>query len=313
MQKIGTDDAPKIVVVVGPTCTGKSDLAVRLAKDLNGVIINADSMQVYKHFDIGTAKPAIAVRREVRHFLIDVVEPYEEFNAGLFKELADSCIEAAQSEGRTPILVGGTGLYLRALVYGLFAAPKDERLREALGVRYSEDPVKFYTELKEVDSEYALKISFKDKIRTVRAMEVFKSTGKTMSELSHAHNFRKSRYDVVKIGLRRNRGELYSRIDRRVEEMLVAGWVDEVGRILSMGYSEDVKPFSGIGYREILLFLKGLSSYEDMVEEIKKQTRHYAKRQMTWFAKESDVAWFEYPEESGSIMKTVLEHLNNGT
>ena len=303
----------RIIAVVGPTCTGKSDLSILLAKEFCGVIINADSMQVYKHFDIGTAKPDLMVRSAVRHCLIDTVEPFEEFNAGLFREEAASCMNEVWSEGMVPILVGGTGLYLKALVYGLFSAPKDRRLREILGTRYSEDPLKFYEELKEVDPDYALRISFRDKVRVVRAMEVFQTTGKPMSELARAHGFRESRYDVLKIGLKRERSELYSRIDKRVDDMLTAGWVEEVRRILSLGYAEDVKPFSSIGYREILQHLKGLISYEDMVKDIKKQTRHYAKRQMTWFAKERDLVWFKHPDDLRSIRKTVSEHLKSGT
>jgi tRNA dimethylallyltransferase len=303
----------KIVAVVGPTCTGKSDLSIRLAKEFGGVIINADSMQVYKHFDIGTAKPEAAVREDVRHYLIDALEPFDEFNAGIFEKRAGFCIEEAWSQGMVPILVGGTGLYLRALVYGLFAAPKDSSLREDLQARYLEDPLKFYEELKGVDPGYALRISFKDRVRVVRAMEVFKVTGKPMSELGRDHGFKESHYDVLKIGLKKERSDLYSRINGRVDEMIAAGWVEEVKGILSMGYAEDAKPFSSIGYREILQYLKGLISYEDMVKDIKKQTRHYAKRQMTWFAKEKDVLWFAYPNDSESIRKTVSEHLKHGT
>jgi tRNA dimethylallyltransferase len=303
----------KLVAVIGPTCTGKSDLSILLAKEFGGSIINADSMQVYKHFDIGTAKPDSATRSGIRHYLVDAVEPSEEFNAGLFTEKAGYCIEKVWSEGRVPILVGGTGLYLRALVYGLFAAPKDSDLRETLQVRYTEDPLKFYEDLKLVDPDYALKISFRDKVRAVRAMEVYEVTGKPISELGRAHGFKESRYDVLKVGLKKERGELYSRINKRVDKMLSAGWVDEVRRIISMGYEEDLKPFMSIGYREILQFMKGLISYEDMVKDIKKYTRNYAKRQMTWFAREKDVVWFEYPNDLENIVKAVSEHLRNGT
>ena len=303
----------RIVAVVGPTCTGKSELSILLAKEFGGVIINADSMQVYKHFDIGTAKPDLAMRRTVRHYLIDIVEPFDEFNAGLFSEKAACCIDEAWSEGMVPILVGGTGLYLKALLYGLFSAPKDSRLREELGVEYSEDPLVFYEKLKGVDPDYALRISFRDKVRVVRAMEVFKTTGRPMSELSRAHGFRESRYDVLKIALNKERSELYARIDKRVDEMLEAGWVEEVRQVLSLGYTEDAKPFSSIGYREILQHLKGFISHEDMIKDIKKQTRHYAKRQITWFAKERDLVWFKHPDDLPSIRKAVLEYLKYGT
>jgi tRNA dimethylallyltransferase len=299
----------KVIIVVGPTCTGKSDLSIYLAETFGGEIVNADSMQVYKHFSIGTAKPGMAVRKGIPHHLIDVVEPYEEFNAALFKERADACINDICNRNKIPIIVGGTGLYLRALVYGLFVAPKDAGLRDALQREYAENPLKFYEKLKETDLEYALKISFRDKLRAVRAMEIFKSTGLCMSEWSSIHGFRESHYEVLKLGLKRERDELYPRINKRVDDMLNAGWVDEVRRILSLGYKEELKPFTSIGYREILLYIKGLISLEDMVKDIKMHTRHYAKRQMTWFSKEKDVVWHEYPEGIGIIKTTVSEFL----
>ncbi len=303
----------KIIIIVGPTCTGKSDLSVYLAREFEGEVINADSMQVYKYFDIGTAKPNVVERSDAHHHLIDVVEPFEEFNAALFKERADFFIKDISSRGKIPIIVGGTGLYIKALVYGLFVAPKNNELREDLQKKYTEDPLQFYNELKEIDSGYALKISPRDKIRVVRAMEVFKSTGIKMSEWSRLHGFKKKRYNVLKLGLRKQRDELYSRINKRVDDMLNAGWVDEVKNILLMGYSEGLKPFSGIGYKEILYYIKGLISYEDMVKDIKKNTRRYAKRQMTWFSKEEDITWHEYPEDIENIEAAVLGFIKNGT
>jgi len=302
----------KIIAVVGPTCTGKSDLSLCIAKEFNGEIINADSMQVYKHFNIGTAKPDMEARKGIPHHLIDIVEPYEEFNAALFKERADACISDIYSRGNVAITVGGTGLYLRALVYGLFIAPKDGGLREVLQKEYDEEPLEFYEKLKEIDREYALKISFRDKLRVVRAMEIFKSTGLSMSEWGHIHGFKESHYEVLKLGLKKERSELYPRINNRVDEMLNAGWINEVKHTLSLGYSEELKPFTSIGYREILLYIKGLISYEDMVKDIKMYTRHYAKRQTTWFSKEKDVIWHEYPKDIEIINKTVSEFLEGG-
>jgi tRNA dimethylallyltransferase len=299
----------KIIAIVGPTCTGKSDLSIYLAKVFNGEIVNADSMQVYRYFNIGTAKPDMAARKGIPHHLIDLVEPYEEFNAALFKEKADACISDICSRNKIPIIVGGTGLYLRVLVYGLFVAPKDAVLREALQREYTEDPLKFYEQLKEIDHAYALRISFRDKLRAVRAMEIFKSTGLPMSEWGQIHGFRESHYEVLKLGLKRERSELYPRINKRVDDMLNAGWVDEVEHMLSMGYNEGLKPFSSIGYREILLYIKGLISHEDMVKNIKMHTRHYSKRQTTWFSKEKDIAWHEHPEDIEIIKTTVSEFL----
>ncbi|MBA4418682.1 MAG: tRNA (adenosine(37)-N6)-dimethylallyltransferase MiaA [Syntrophus sp. (in: bacteria)] len=291
----------KVIAIVGPTCTGKSSLAMDIAAHFKGEIVNADSMQVYRHFDIGTAKPDATSREIMDHHLIDIVEPSEIFNALMFKEKADEAIGLIWSREKIPVLVGGTGLYMRALTYGLFEAPTDIELRERLKEDYEKDPLLFYEQLKEVDPAYAMRISHRDKVRVVRAMEVFRLTGKPVSRLEEEHGFKEARYNMLKICLGRNREDLYRRINGRVEEMLLSGWIDEVRRLLSMGYNQTSKPFSSIGYREILLYIKGEISYEDMVEDIKKKTRHYAKRQFTWFSKEKDLWWYEYPEEIEAI------------
>ncbi|MDR2018788.1 MAG: tRNA (adenosine(37)-N6)-dimethylallyltransferase MiaA [Syntrophobacterales bacterium] len=298
-----------VIAIVGPTCTGKSALSLDMAELLGGEIINADSMQVYRHFNIGTAKPDVASFEKCGHHLIDIVDAHEEFNAAIFKERADEAIRQIKIRGNLPILVGGTGLYLRALAYGLFAAPTDKTLREELRDVYEKDPIFLYDELKRVDHAYAMRISVRDKVRVVRAVEVFRLTGKPMSELERDHGFGEARYSMLKIGLKRERDELYRRINRRVDEMFVRGWVGEVEKLLSMGLDETAKPFSGIGYREIILYIKGLIHYDDMVEEIKKHTRHYAKRQFTWFAKERDVSWFRYPEDNEDIRVKTAEFL----
>ena len=293
----------KIISVSGPTCTGKSDLAMKLAGKLDGEIVNCDSMQVYRHFDIGTAKPERAAMEAVPHHLVDIVEPHEEFNAARFCEEADRAVQDISRRRKTPILVGGTGLYLRALIYGLFEAPKDEPLRSRLSGEYTEDPLGFYESLKKTDPAYALRISHKDKIRAVRAMEIFLLTGKKMSDLEKDHGFKEARYDTLKIGLTGERDELYRRIDKRVDDMLASGWIEEVKRILSIGIPETAKPFTSIGYREIILNINGFIDYIDMVKDIKKHTRHYAKRQLTWFAKEKEMRWFEYPADEKAIME----------
>jgi len=299
----------KIIAVIGPTCTGKSALSVDLAKTFHGEIVNGDSMQVYRHFNIGTAKPDLSSRDAVPHHLIDIVDPSGDFQAAMFKESADRAIGEIWSRNRVPVIVGGTGLYMKALIYGLFKAPRDSLLRERLHGEYHDDPSGFYEKVKEIDPEYAMRISHRDRIRLVRAMEVYTLTGMTVTSLEKGHGFREPRYSALKIGLQKDRDELYSRIDRRVEEMLDKGWVEEVKDILSMGYSEWLKPFSGIGYREIVLYIKGFIRYEDMVKDIKKHTRRYAKRQFTWFAKEKDVSWFQYPEDIAGIFKKVREFL----
>lgn len=295
----------KLIAVGGPTCTGKSALAIEIARRFGGEIINGDSMQVYRYFDIGTAKPSPAALEDIPHHLVGVVNPDDEFNASLFKDLADRAIADIAARGKVPIIVGGTGLYLRVLFYGLFPAYKDEALRERLNGEYARDPASFYERLKAVDPVYALRISYRDRIRMVRAMEIYLLGGKRVSDLEREHGFRQARYDVCKIGLTGNRKDLYRRIDERVLTMLEDGLVEEVRSIIDMGYDTDLKPFSGIGYREVLHYLSGSISYEDMVKDIQKKTRNYAKRQFTWFAKEKDMHWFVYPEELDRIMETL--------
>ncbi len=295
----------RVLAVVGPTCTGKSDCALRLARCVGGEIVNADSMQVYKGFDIGTAKPSAQVRQEIPHHLIDVVTPDEESNAASFKEMADKAIRDVWSRGRTPVVVGGTGLYLRALFHGLFSVPGDAAVRDAIRERYREDPAGVYEELRKVDPAYAGSISFRDGVRVVRALEIYHVSGETMSRWRERHGFMEKRYEAYMIGLHRDRKELYERINRRVEAMLDAGWIEEVENLLKSGYSPGLKPFHSIGYREIVLYLQDKIGYSDMVEKIKMATRRYAKRQITWFAREKDVKWFVYPEQKDAILKDV--------
>lgn len=302
-------NADKIVVIVGPTCTGKSQLAMDLAVEFHGEIVNADSMQVYKYFNIGTAKLDDISRHIIPHHLIDIIEPSEEFNAAIFKDMADQSIRDIWKRGHLPIVVGGTGLYVRALIYGLFKVQNDKMLRKQLDELYDNDPLSFYEKVRNVDPEYGLKVSFRDKRRMVRAMEIFQLTGFSMSEWSKSHGFKTPRYRAMKIGLKKPRDELFIRINKRVEEMLQKGWIDEVKSILAMGYDERLKPFTSIGYREIVQYLHDSITYEDMVKDIKKFTRHYAKRQFTWFFSEKDISWYEYPEGFNSIKQKVIDFI----
>lgn len=299
----------KVVAVVGPTCTGKSDLALRLAPEIGGEIVNADSMQVYRHFDIGTAKPDAAARASVAHHVIDVVEPDETFNAADFKRAADDAIGRIWARGGVPVVVGGTGLYLRVLFHGLFEAPGDAALREGLWRRYRDDPAGLYRELKETDPEYARSISPNDGLRIVRALEVYGVSGVTMSEWGRRHGFREERYSALRIGLLRDRSELYKKIDKRVDDMLERGWIGEVEGLLAH-HGGSAKPFQGIGYREIVLYLAGEIGYDEMLRRIKTATRRYAKRQLTWFAKEKGIEWRRWPEERAAIFDTVRRFLD---
>jgi tRNA dimethylallyltransferase len=291
----------KILAILGPTCSGKSSLALSLARSLDAEIVNADSMQIFRHFDIGTAKPTLTERAEVPHHLIDIADPDTEFNVAIFQERADNAIRDVLSRNRVPLVVGGTGLYFRVLFHGLFSVKSDPGVRTALKERFSKNPVVLYEELKSRDPEYAAAISPNDATRVVRGLEVLSVSGKPMSAWLKAHGFREERYEAHKIGLRTDRGVLYRRIDERVKRMLGQGWVKETEALLAVGWDPGLKPFQSIGYREILLFLNGQLSHEEMVEDIKTSTRRYAKRQMTWFAKEEGIRWYEYPEEGNVI------------
>jgi tRNA dimethylallyltransferase len=267
-------------------------------------------MQVYKRFDIGTAKPEKNVQAEVSHHLLDIIEPDEEFNAAMFKDQADRAISSIWSRNKLPILVGGTGLYVRALIHGLFTIDENKSTRQALKELCHDNPEGFYKKLKAIDPEYAMRISCRDEKRMVRAMEVYQLTGSSMSEWIKKHGFQETRYEVLKIGLRKPRPELYTRIDARVEEMLQRGWVEEVRTLMRAGYDERLKPFRGIGYTEILQYLRGSITYREMTDDIKKLTRRYAKRQFTWFLKEEGILWYEYPDEVDSIRQEVAGFLS---
>ena len=299
----------KVLAILGPTCTGKSDLALWLALKIGGEIVNGDSMQVYRGFDIGSAKPDRLIRAEVPHLLIDVVAPDEEFNAAIFQKAADDAIREVWSRGRTPILVGGTGLYLRVLFHGLFPVRTDPTLRESLKRRYAENPLQTYEELKALDPGYALSISFRDAVRVVRALEVCYSSGTTMSAWLASHGFREQRYEVYKVGLSVDRRDLYERINRRVERMLDEGWIGEVEDLIGAGWDTSLKPFHSIGYREIVLHLKGSLAYAAMKEQIMRETRRYGKRQTTWFSKEKDIHWYDYPGDRDKILEGVIRFL----
>jgi tRNA dimethylallyltransferase len=298
----------KIISIVGPTCTGKSRLGLSLAHFVDGEIVNADSMQAYRQFNIGSAKPDPEELASVAHHLIDVVDPHEEFNAALFQTLADKAIEDISSRGKAPVVVGGTGLYQRVLLHGLFPAKSDGELRTRLRAQYHASPAEAYKELEVHDPQYAALVSLHDITRVVRGLEVFHLTGKTMSQWQKDHGFREERYDTLIIGLNTDRKTLYERINDRVEHMLSQGWIDEVKGLLGAGWNAGCKPFGSIGYKDILLFLESKIEYGKMVEAIKTSTRHYAKRQITWFSKERNVNWFEYPNEKEAIFEMARRH-----
>jgi len=299
----------KIIAIVGPTGVGKSELAVFLGEKLNGEIINFDSLQFYKELNIGTAKPGEEERKRVPHHLYDLLELDEEFNAAKFIEIADNLIKEIWGRGKIPILVGGTGLYLRAFEYGLFPMEVPKEIRETLRKRANQDLSSLYEELKRLDPEYAQKISPKDKVRITRALEVIYASGKPISYF-HKENpfFGKKRYNLIKIGLILPRKELYKKINLRVIKMIEKGWIEEVKKLLEKGYSPELKTFKAIGYKYIIQYLQGKISLEKAIELIQRDTRRYAKRQLTWFKKEPDIYWFN-PDEKERILNFLKEKL----
>jgi tRNA dimethylallyltransferase len=294
----------KILIICGPTASGKSDLALRLAHVLNAEIVNADSMQVYRGLDIGTAKPSPDQQADILHHLIDVIDPDQQFSAAEFAMAADAAIRDIIGRGKRVIVAGGTGLYIRALVNGLIDSPGAVGdLRKVL----HEEAIKVGNEimlerLREVDPELAAGLHPNNLVRIIRGLEVHRLTGIPLSRYHKEHAFTSRRYDTLQIGISVERAELYKRIDQRVEQMLAAGLLNEVNGLLASGFCRDLKSMRSIGYKEAVAHLCGEFSAEEAIRLIKRDTRHYAKRQMTWFKADPDILWFEYPEKFDSIL-----------
>lgn len=297
----------KIIVLCGPTAGGKTKLAIALAKRFNGEIISADSGQVWRELDIGTAKPTPEDRRHIPHHLIDVVTPGEHFDVSHYCALADKAIFDIARRGKIPFVVGGTGMYLRVLLYGLCEAPKqDPKLRKKLEERIKkEGSEKLYQELKKSDPALAEKISPNDKTRVIRGLEVYELTGTPLSAFQEEHKLQKPRYDALQIGLSFDRAVIRERIDKRVDWMIANGWGEEVRELLKF-YSAASQAFKTIGYRQIIDHLRGKMSLEEAVAAIKKQTKAYAKRQMTWFKADTSILWMKEGENPSDLIHQFL-------
>lgn len=298
---------PKLIIVLGPTAVGKSESALELAIQTDGEIINADSQQVYRYMDIGTGKPSQADRQRVPHHLIDVVNPDEEFNAALFRQLATEAIAQIHARQKTAIVCGGTGLYLKALTRGLFTGPgQSPHIRRALEERIHEEGLAaLYRKLVEIDAGVTSTIHPNDRQRIIRALEVYQSTGKPLSQWQNEHAFRENPFDLLKIGLARERGELYDHINRRCEHMIQSGLLDEVRGLVSRGFGLDLKPLCSVGYRQMAAVIQAAMNLADASIEMKQETRNLAKRQLTWFRGDSEIRWFHPEAEKEEIFRTV--------
>jgi tRNA dimethylallyltransferase len=282
-----------LVVILGPTASGKSSLAIRLAQQLDGEILVCDSTQVYRHFDIGTAKVSLAERRGIAHRLIDLIEPNEIFTAGEYRRQALLALTEVSQRGKLPILTAGTGLYLRALLEGLADAPERSeelraRLRAKVELRGSEH---LHRTLARLDPEIAAGIGPRDTQKVIRAIEMRILAGKPVREIYRAGRNSLEGYHVQKIGLSPPRAALYARIEARTRTMIHDGWLDEVRKLSSSGVPPDAKPFQFIGYPELLAHLAGRLTMEAAIKKIQLATRQFAKRQLTWFRKEPSVHW----------------------
>ncbi len=305
--------AVKILVLTGPTASGKSEAAVVLAESVGGEIVSADSMQVYKYLDIGTAKPSDALRRRVPHHLLDVVAPDEPFHAARFVEEADRAIHGIAGRGRVPVVCGGTALYLKALLFGLAPAPgRNERVRRDLEARWDAgEQEALRRELARVDPERAARLHPNDRTRIIRALEVWQTTGRPLSSFHREHRFQGLRYQALCMGLQVDREALYRRIDERTVRMVDAGWVDEVRRVLAMGYDPDLPPLRAIGYREICAHVREGMPLAEAIRRIQRETRRFAKRQMTWFRR-MELLWFP-PHRSGDMVSAAKKFLQSKT
>ena len=299
-----------VLIVTGPTASGKSDLALSLAQEFEGELICSDSMQVYRKLDIGTAKPTLIEQRLVPHHQIDIIDPNENYSAGKYEREASKIIREIQARGNVPIIVGGTGLYFRALMYGISKIPDiPETIKKNVNCLQLEHGTPYcWEKLKKHDPQSALRIHPNDTARVLRSLEVFLATGSSLTTFQKKQPFAEARYPFLAVGFEWERNILFERINLRTKNMLKSGWISEVEDLLEY-YSYDLKPFQSIGYREIIEHLRNKFSLENMIQKIQQRTRRYAKRQITWFRKESKIEWFKPDDVAGvfSKIKVFLE------
>lgn len=304
-----------LVILTGPTAVGKTNASIGLAKKIGGAIISADSMQVYRHMDIGSAKIRPEEMDGVKHYLIDVLEPTEEFHVVRFQKLAKQAMEEIYENGLIPIVAGGTGFYIQALLYDIDFTEQqcDETYRRQLEDLAREHGAEYlHGILREVDPASAEAIHANNIKRVIRALEFYHLSGKKISEHNETERQKQSPYNFAYFVLTDERAKLYERIDRRVDAMIEAGLVEEVKKLKSMGCSREMVSMQGLGYKEILAYLDGGCTLEEAVYIIKRETRHFAKRQLTWFKRERDVIWLDkqaFGYDDAAILKDMISIL----
>ena len=301
----------KVIVICGPTASGKTGLSIELAKRINGEIVSCDSMQIYKDMTIGTAKPTIEEMQGIKHYLIDCVSPEQRFSVADYKKEATNAIKEIFAKGKVPIVVGGTGLYLESLIYGIEYEEIEvdleyreylEKIEEEKGLQY------LYEEAKKIDEEAIKKISPNDKKRIYRILEIYKSTGKTKTQLEKESRKKGPDFDYILFGINMDRDKLYERINKRVDIMIEKGLIEEV-KELSKKYNEFPTAMQGLGYKEVIEYLDGKLTKDEMIEKIKMMSRRYAKRQLTWFRKYDNITWLDGlkpVEENAEVVLNLL-------
>lgn len=306
---------PTVIVIGGPTASGKTGLGIKLAQKINGEIISADSMQIYKEMDIGTAKVTLEEAEGIKHHLIDFVKPDERYSVANFKIDAENKIEEILKLGKVPIIVGGTGLYIDTLVYGI-EYPEidlDEKYRNELMEKANSEEglAELYEQAKLIDKEAAEKISQNDKKRIIRILEIYHATGKNKTEMERISRLNGTKYNYKVFAIDMDREKLYERINLRVDLMIEQGLIDEVKNIIKK-YQKFPTAMQGLGYKEVVQFLNGELTKEEMIEKIKQETRRYAKRQLTWFRKNKDIIWIDGLNSKEENANIILDTLKSG-
>lgn len=304
-------EKPKVIVICGPTASGKTALGVELAKKINGEVISADSMQIYKDMSIGTAKPTEHEMQGIKHYLIDFVSPDKRYSVADYKKDAKKAIKEILNKGKIPIIVGGTGLYIDSLIYEIEYAniQFDENYRKELEKKAEEEGLNIlYEEAKKIDEEAIKKISLNDKKRIIRILEIYHATGKNKTE-QEAESRKEIEYNYKVFAIKWEREMLYERINKRVDIMLEQGLIEEVKKILEK-YEEFPTAMQGLGYKEVVDYLNGVYTKEEMIEKIKMETRRYAKRQMTWFRKNPQTIWLDGQNDIQNNINIILEGIS---